>query len=147
MLWRQFVLDFNSTVSLNCNNIIKATQANSYNVNSPHVPRHPCLPILPDKGLRLDHNIYLLKTSICETQPPASIGWVALSSVVVVCRRASVTSPLISFLWGFRAYKLYIFCEDMILATYQCQHIFCCWVEPSLLLSSFYRFSRGIENS
>ena len=75
----------------------------------------------------------------CETQPPASIGWVALSSVVVVrsfvCP-ASVTSPLISTIWCFRAYKPYIFCEDMILATCQCQHIFCCWVEPSLLLSS-----------
>ena len=68
----------------------------------------------------------------CETQPPASIGWVALSSVVVRRRRhASVTSPLISTIWCFRAYKPYIFCEDMILATCQCQHIFCCWVEPS----------------
>ena len=73
----------------------------------------------------------------CETQPPASIGWVALSSVVV-CRRASVTSPLISTIWCFRAYKPYILCEDMILATFQCQHIFCCWVEPSLLLSSYH---------
>ena len=71
----------------------------------------------------------------CETQPPASIGWVALSSVVRR-RRASVTSPLISTIWGFRASKPYIFCEDMILASCQCQHIFCCWVEPSLLLSS-----------
>ena len=36
----------------------------------------------------------------CETQPPASIGWVALSSVVVRCSfvvcPASVTPPLIS---------------------------------------------------
>ena len=32
----------------------------------------------------------------------------------------------------------HIFCKDMILATCQCQHIFCCWVEPSLLLSSSY---------
>ena len=74
----------------------------------------------------------------CETQPPASIGWVALSSVVVVRRHASVTSPLISTIWCFRAYKPYVFCEDMILSTCQCQHIFCCWVEPSLLLSSLY---------
>ena len=75
----------------------------------------------------------------CETQPPASIGWVALSSVVCLFvrrRPASVTSPLISTIWCFWAYKPYIFCEDMILATCQCQHIFCCWVEPSLLLSS-----------
>ena len=76
-----------------------------------------------------------LSTAFCETQPPASFGWVALSSVFV-CRPASVTSPPISTIWCFRAYKLYIFCEDMILATCQCQHIFCCWVEPSLLLSS-----------
>ena len=64
----------------------------------------------------------------CETQPPASIGWVALSSMFV--------RPTI---WCFRPYKPYIFCEDMILATCQCQHILCIhyWVEPSLLLSSF----------
>ena len=58
----------------------------------------------------------------CETQPPASIGWVVLSSVIVrrlfVRRPASVTSPLISTIWCFRAYKPYIFCEDMILVTY-----------------------------
>ena len=35
-------------------------------------------------------------------------------------------------------YKAYIFCEDMILATCQCLHIFCCWVEPSLLLSIYF---------
>ena len=57
------------------------------------------------------------------------------SSSSFVCP-ASVTSPLISTIWCFRAYKPYIFCEDMILATCQCQHIFCWWVEPSLLLSS-----------
>ena len=80
----------------------------------------------------------LSKPSFCETQPPASIGWEAESSVVrSFFRPASVTSPLISTIWCFRAYKPYIFCEDMILATCQCQHIFCCWVEPSLLLSSF----------
>jgi hypothetical protein len=71
----------------------------------------------------------------CETQPPASIGWVALSSVVR-CSFVVRPSPLISTIWCFRPYKPYISCEDMILATCQCQHIFCCWVEPSLLLSS-----------
>ena len=77
--------------------------------------------------------------SYCETQPPASIGWVTLSSVIgrlVVCP----ASPFISTVWCFRAYKPYIFCEDMILATGQCHHIFCCWVEPSLLLSSLVLF-------
>ena len=53
-----------------------------------------------------------------------------------VRRPALVTSPLIPIIWCFQAYKLYIFCEDMILATCQCRHIFCCWVEPCLLLSS-----------
>ena len=53
---------------------------------------------------------------------------------------ASVTSPLISTIWCFRPYKPYIFCQDMILATCQCQHIFCCWVEPSLPLSSLNSF-------
>ena len=59
------------------------------------------------------------------------VGWVGCP--------ASVTSPLISTIWCFRAYKPYIFCEDMILATCECHHILCihCWVEPSLLLSSF----------
>ena len=37
--------------------------------------------------------------------------------------------------WCSGPHKTYIFCKDMILATCQCQHIFCCWVEPSWLLS------------
>ena len=74
-----------------------------------------------------------------DSAPRFQIGWVALSSFVrsVGCRPASATSPLISAIWCFRAYKPYIFCEDMILATCQYQHIFWCWVEPSLLLSMF----------
>ena len=59
----------------------------------------------------------------------------------LVVRPALVTFPLISTIWCFRAYKPYIFCENMILATCQCQHIFCCWVEPSLLLSSLSQVS------
>ena len=64
----------------------------------------------------------------CETQPPASIGWVALSSVV--CRRPSriVTPHIISTIWCFRPYKPYIFCEDMILATCQC-HSLLSWAQ------------------
>ena len=65
-----------------------------------------------------------------KTQPPASIGY-----WLFVVRPASVTS-LFSTIWCFWAFKPYILCEDMILATFQCQHIFSCWVEPSLLLSS-----------
>ena len=52
-------------------------------------------------------------------------------------RPASVSSPLISTIWCFRAYKPYIFCEDMILATCQCQilsYIPSIWVLHSLLL-------------
>ena len=64
----------------------------------------------------------------------SSFYWLSYS---LVRRPASVTSPLISTIWCFRAYKPYIFCKDMILATCQCQHIFYCWVEPSLLLSGF----------
>ena len=41
----------------------------------------------------------------------------------VVRRPASVTPPLISTIWCFRPYKPYIFCEDMILVTCQCQHM------------------------
>ena len=69
-----------------------------------------------------------------------------LSSSIFTClfvvRRPSriVTSPLISTRWCFRPYKPNSFCEDMILATCQCQPIFCCWVEPSLLSSSFYHY-------
>ena len=63
---------------------------------------------------------------ICETQPPASIGWVALSSVFRSSR--IVTSPLISTIWCFRPYKPYIFCEDMILATCQC-HSLLSWAQ------------------
>ena len=68
----------------------------------------------------------------------SSFHWLSSSifSWLFVCP-ASITSPLISTIWWFRAYKPYIFCEDMILATCQCQHIFCCWVEPRLLLSSY----------
>ena len=77
--------------------------------------------------------VYCWWVCYCETQPPASIGWVALSSMFVV-RPASVTPPLISTIWCFRPYKPYIFCEDMILATCQC-HILSCipsiWVSHS----------------
>ena len=68
----------------------------------------------------------------CETQPPVSIGWVALSSVFVrlfVCF-ASVRPPLISTIWCFRPYKPYIFCEYMILATCQC-HSLLSWAQFS----------------
>ena len=75
-------------------------------------------------------------------KPVGAVENLAIKSTNLTMRPIwSVTSPLISTIWCFRAYKLYIFCEDMILATFQCQHIFCCWVEPSLLLSSWYSFS------
>ena len=75
----------------------------------------------------------------------SSFHWLSSSIFNVclfVCCPASVTPPLISTIWCFRPYKPYIFCEDMILATCQCQHILCIhyWVEPSLLLSSFNFF-------
>ena len=82
----------------------------------------------------------LLPIAIFLRDSASSFHWLS-SSIFSFCRLvgcpASVTSPLSSTIWCFRAYKPYIFCEDMILATCQCQHIFCCWVEPSLLLSSF----------
>ena len=68
----------------------------------------------------------------------SSIFTCLLSSFVVRRPSRIVTSPLISTIWCFTPYKPYIFCEDMILATCQCEYIYCCWVEPSLLLSSFY---------
>ena len=69
----------------------------------------------------------------------SSFYWLS-SSIFNVCSSSSfVPHPwhILSFPWCFWPYTPYIFCEDMILATCQCQHIFWCWVEPSLLLSSF----------
>ena len=51
----------------------------------------------------------------------SSIFTYSLSSFVV--GPASVAPPLISTIWCFRPHKSYIFCEDMILATCQCQHM------------------------
>ena len=57
----------------------------------------------------------------------SSFHW--LSSSIFTCSSfvRSVTPPLISTIWCFRPYKPYIFCEDMILATYQCHHIRIWW--------------------
>ena len=79
----------------------------------------------------------------CETQPPASIGSVALSSMFVV-RPASVTPPLISTIWCFRPYKPYIFREDMILPTCQCHilgYITSIWVSHRCTKSCFTMFT------
>ena len=52
------------------------------------------------------------KQGIAKLSHPASIGWVALSSLVrsFVVRPASVTSPFFSTIWCSRPYKPYIFC-------------------------------------
>ena len=83
-----------------------------------------------------------MKDKLSLRDSASSFHWLSSSifSCSFVVRPASVTSPPISTIWCFQAYKPYIFCEDMILATCQCQHIFCCWVEPSLLLSSLLCF-------
>ena len=75
----------------------------------------------------------------CETQPPASIGWVALSSVV--CRRPSriVTPHLISTIWCFRPYKPYVFCKDMILAMYHHHHMIIWWSSYDHMMIIMYR--------
>ena len=76
------------------------------------------------KGYGVIHPVNLLQHfNNCETQPPASIALHWLSSSPSLVRPASVTSPLISTIWCFGPYKPYIFCEDMILAIYQCHHI------------------------
>ena len=84
---------------------------------------HPLMALIVSK-----RNLKTLKREYCETQPPNSIGWVALSSLFGRRRPASVTPPLISTLWCFRPYKPYIFCEDMILATCQC-HSLLSWAQ------------------
>ena len=74
----------------------------------------------------------------------SSIHWLSSSIFTclsfVVCRLSRiVTSHLISTIWGFRRYIPYIFCEDMILATCQCQHILCIqWILFITELSPVY---------
>ena len=85
---------------------------------------------IPPTNYPSTYSFWAVKACIRKTQPPASIGWVALSSLFVclfVCP-ASVTPPLISTIWCFRPYKPYIFCEDMILATCQC-HSLLSWAQ------------------
>ena len=73
----------------------------------------------------------------CETQPPASIGWVALSSVfgclfVVPHRWHLLSSPL----YDVSVHTNHIFSVRIWSWQHVSVNIFCCWVEPSLLLSS-----------
>ena len=110
----------------------------------PHDNNPPLLDIPPLAGKswiwQIWQSLYLYSKlpEIKLRDSASSFHWLSSSifSYWLFVRPALVTSPLISTTWCFRAYKPYIFCEDMILATCQCQHIFCCWVEPSLLLSS-----------
>ena len=73
----------------------------------------------------------------CETQPPVSIGWVALSSVFVVCslfvphRKHLLSSPL----YDVSDHTNYIF--SVRIWSWQHVSVIHCWVEPSLLLSEF----------
>ena len=81
----------------------------------------------------------------CKTQHPASIGWVALSSIVRWRCPASVTSSLTSTIWcvslKLRPYKPCIFCEDMILTTCQRHHILIWWSSYThvMMISSYSR--------
>ena len=66
----------------------------------------------------------------------SSFHWLSSSIFSVCClfvvRPASVTPPLIFTLWRFWPYKLYIFCEDMILATCQC-HSLLSWAQSTVV--------------
>ena len=70
--------------------------------------------------LHQHHNmLWFLMFFFAKLSHPASIGWVALSSLVrsfvrsSSVRPASVTSPLISTMWCFRPHKPYIFWKLM----------------------------------
>ena len=79
--------------------------------------------------------IYVAKTLNCETQPPASIAWVALSSVV----RRSLSVPH-SDISSYLHYNDVLDHTNHIFSVriWSWQHVSAihCWVEPSLLLSS-----------
>ena len=87
-------------------------------------------------------NKYILNSHIAKLSLPIQRLSSSLFNCLwfVVCLSRIVAYLFISTIRSLRPYKPNIFCEDMILATYQCQHILCCWVEPSLLLSSFKGF-------
>ena len=73
--------------------------------------------------------------SYCKTQPPASIGWVALSSLFVCC--SFVPHPwhiLSSPLFDVSDHTNHIF--SVRIWSWQHVSVIHCWVEPSLLLSS-----------
>ena len=82
---------------------------------------------------------YSLQIYNCETQPPASIGWVALSSVFVRSFvRSFVPHPLhllSSPLYDVSDHTNQIF--SVRIWSWQHVSVIHCWVEPSLLLSSF----------
>ena len=73
----------------------------------------------------------------CETQPPASIGWVALSSLIVVRRLSFVPHP-----WHLFSSPLYDVSDHtnhiFSVRIWPWQHVIVIhsWVKPSLLLSS-----------
>ena len=75
--------------------------------------------------------------SNCETQPPASIGWVALFSLIV-CHSSFVPHP-----WHILSSPLYDVSDHtnniFSVRIWSWQHVSVkiCWVEPSLLLSSY----------
>ena len=90
-------------------------------------------------------------STLCETQPPASIGLVALSSMFV---RSYVRSSFVLHPWHLLSSPLYdvsdhthhIFSEYMILATCQCQHIVIAELSPvyCLLFHQFSHFTVSI---
>ena len=72
----------------------------------------------------------------CETQPPASIGWVALSSVVLLFVVPHPSHLLSSSLYDVSDHTNHIFSVRIWSWQHVSLNISCihCWVEPSLLL-------------
>ena len=77
----------------------------------------------------------------CETQPPASIGWVALSSMFVCSLFVPHPLHLLSSpLYDVSDHTNQIF--SVRIWSWQHVNVIHCWVEPSLLLSSFWTILR-----
>ena len=101
---------------------------------------NPVLTDVPSVEVLVDFKLLqMVFSAFCETQPSASIGWVALSSVFV--RSLFVPHPLhllSSPLYDVSDHTNHIF--SVRIWSWQHVSVNICWVEPSLLLSSLVSF-------
>ena len=93
---------------------------------------HPPCRAIAKLGVTGPH--YSALVANCETQPPASIGWVALSSMFVRSFVPHRWHLLSSPLYDVSDHTNHIF--SVKIWSWQHVSVIHCWVEPSLLLSS-----------